>query len=198
MLKILAIVITLAIIAVVGLAASKPDTFLVERALRMKAPPEHVFSLVSDFSNWAAWSPWVAKDPQIEITLSEQTRGMGARYEWAGDDKVGRGRMEIVRVTPPDSVRLQLSIFEPMLATNMVDFVLTPFGDYTKVTWSMRGPLDFKMKLMSVFTSMDKWVGPDLARGLERLKALAEQADAAGRESVGGSPLSMVFTPGTR
>lgn len=179
MLKILAIVITLAIIAVVGLAAAQPDAFLVERALRIKAPPERLFPLISDFSNWAAWSPWVAKDPQIEITLSGQTHGMGARYEWAGDRNVGRGRMEVVRVTPPHSVRMQLSIFEPMLATNIVDFVLTPFGDYTKVTWSMRGPLDFKMKLMSVFTSMDKWVGPDLVRGLERLRALAEQPGTA-------------------
>ena len=175
MLKILAIVVALAIIGVVGLAASQPDTFFVERALRMKAPAEKVFPLINDFGNWTAWSPWVAKDPQIEITLSEQTSGMGARYEWAGDEKVGRGRMEVVRVTPPQSVRLQLSIFEPMLATNRVDFVLTPFGDYTKVTWSMRGPMDFKMKLMSIFTSMDAWVGPDFALGLERMKALAEQ-----------------------
>lgn len=175
MLKTLAIVITLAIIAVVGLAASQPDTFVVERALRMKAPPERVFPLISDFSHWAAWSPWVAKDPAIDITLSAQTSGMGARYEWAGDRNVGRGRMEVVRVTPPHSVRMQLSIFEPMLATHMVDFVLTPFGDFTKVTWLMSGRLDFKMKLMSVFTSMDKWVGPDLASGLERLRALAEQ-----------------------
>lgn len=179
MLRILAIVVTLAIISVVGLALAQPDTFLVERVSRMKAPPERVFPLISDFSNWAAWSPWVAKDPEIEITLSKQTSGMGARYEWAGDDNVGRGRMEVVQVTPPHAVRMQLSIFEPMLATNMVDFVLSPFGDYTKVTWSMRGPLDFKMKLMSVFTSMDKWVGPDLARGLDRLKTLAEQADAS-------------------
>lgn len=175
MLKILAVVVTLAIVGVAGLAASQPDTFSVARALRMNAPPERVFPLISDFENWAAWSPWAAKDPRIETTLSAQTSGMGARYEWAGDKSVGRGRMEIVRVSPPRSVRLQLSIFEPMLATNMVDFVLTPFGDYTKVTWSMRGPMDFKMKLMSVFSSMDDWVGPDFELGLERLQALAEQ-----------------------
>ncbi|MGR9089954.1 MAG: SRPBCC family protein [Gammaproteobacteria bacterium] len=175
MIKIPAIVFTLAIIGLVGLAASQPDTFVVERALRMKAPPEQVFTLISNFEHWAAWSPWVAKDPQIEIMLSEQTSGMGARYEWAGDANVGRGRMEIVRVMPPESVRLKLSIFEPMLATNMVDFVLTPFGDYTKVTWTMRGPMDFKMKLMSVFTAMDDRVGPDFALGLGRLKALAER-----------------------
>ncbi len=89
MLKILAIAFALAIVGVVGLAASQPDTFSVARSLRMKAPPERVFPLISDFENWATWSPWVAKDPQIETTLSAQTSGMGARYEWAGDESVG-------------------------------------------------------------------------------------------------------------
>lgn len=175
MLKTLAILLVLAAASLVGFAATKPDTFEVARALRMQAPPERVFSQINDFDNWSAWSPWVAKDPAIKISTTTQTSGMGARYEWAGNREVGRGRMEIVTVTPPSSLRLKLSIFEPVFASNLVEFSLTPFGDYTKVTWTMRGPMDFKTKVMSVFKSMDALVGPDFALGLERMKAIVEQ-----------------------
>lgn len=172
--KTFAIVFVLVVAGITGFAASKPDTFYVERVLRMKAPPAIVFAVISDFNTWSDWSPWVAKDPGIEITLGDQTTGMGARYEWAGNKSVGRGRLEIVTVTPPNSLRLKLAIFEPVLADHLVEFSLTTFGDFTKVTWSMQGTMDFKAKLMSIFTPMDTLVGPDFLLGLNRLKAVAE------------------------
>ena len=173
--KILAILFVIAIAGVIGFASSKPDSFHVERARRMHAPPEKIFPLINDFSNWDAWSPWVAKDPAIEITMSDKTSGMGAMYEWAGNNDVGRGRMEVVTVLPLRAVRLKRSIFEPMVARNAVEFSLQAFGEYTKVTWSMRGSMDFLTKLTSTFMSMDDLVGPDLELGLNRLQMLAEK-----------------------
>jgi len=41
--------------------------------------------------------------------------------------------------------------------------------------WSMTGPNLFPMKLMSVFTSMDRMMGRHFERGLADLKAIAEQ-----------------------
>jgi hypothetical protein len=175
MLKILAIVFALALAGVAGLAATKPDSFQVIRALRMQAPPPAVFSVISDFAQWGAWSPWVAKDPALEISTSDKTTGMGAMYEWSGNRKVGRGRLEIVTVVAPENIRMKLTIFEPALARNIVEFSLSPVGAFTKVSWSMAGPMDFKTKLMSVFTPMDVLIGPDFELGLERLKALVEQ-----------------------
>ena len=125
--KTFAILFVIAIAGVIGFAATKPDSFQVERARRMHAPAEKIFPLINDFSNWGAWSPWVAKDPGIEITMSDKTSGMGAMYEWAGNSDVGRGRMEVVTVFPLKAVRLKLSIFEPMVARNAVEFSLQAF-----------------------------------------------------------------------
>jgi hypothetical protein len=95
---------------------------------------------------------------------------MGAMYEWAGNNDVGRGRMEVMTVLPLTAVRLKLSIFEPMVAKNSVEVSLQAFGDYTKVTWSMRGSMDFLTTLTSTFMSMDDLVGLDFELGLNRLQ----------------------------
>lgn len=38
-------------VAVLGLAATKPDTFRVQRSIGMKAPPEKVFTHVNDLKS---------------------------------------------------------------------------------------------------------------------------------------------------
>jgi len=57
MLKIVLAVVVLALAAVLILAASKPDTFKVQRRAVIKAPPEKIYPLLSDFQRWGAWSP---------------------------------------------------------------------------------------------------------------------------------------------
>lgn len=56
-------------------------------------------------------------------------------------------------------------------------FELQPDGDGTQVTWRMIGPHTAVTRLMGVFLSMDRMVGPDFEKGLARLRAAAEAAD---------------------
>ncbi len=58
-------VLVLAILAVLGLATTKPATFRVERSAAISAPPEVVFANLEDFHQWAAWSPWEKLDPAM-------------------------------------------------------------------------------------------------------------------------------------
>jgi hypothetical protein len=44
------------------------------------------------------------------------------------------------------------------------------------VTWNMTGRNNFALKAISLFSSMDKMVGPDFDRGLVQLKSVAEAA----------------------
>jgi len=50
--------VSLAIIlaAILIFAATKPDTFRVERSLAIKTPPEKIALLISNFHNWGSWS----------------------------------------------------------------------------------------------------------------------------------------------
>ena len=56
MFKMIALITVVVIAAVLGLAATKPDTFRVERSATIKAPPEKVYLLLNDFHQWQAGS----------------------------------------------------------------------------------------------------------------------------------------------
>ena len=175
MLKITAIVIAVLIAGVLIFAATKPDTFRVQRAASIKAPPEKVFALINDFKRWDAWSPWEKKDPAMKRTFGATTSGKGATYAWEGNKDVGQGSMEIAESVPPSRVKLKLDLLKPFEAHNIVDFTLEPKGDTTNVTWAMQGDTPYFAKIIHVFIDMDSMVGKDFETGLSNLKTAAEK-----------------------
>jgi uncharacterized protein YndB with AHSA1/START domain len=175
MIKTIAIVLGLLIAALLIYAATKPDSFRIERSTTIKAPPEKVFALINDFHQWEAWSPWEKIDPALKRTYSGAPSGKGAVYEWDGNKEIGQGRMEITESTPASKVALKLDFVKPFEAHNMVDFTLATQGDSTTVTQAMYGPSPYISKLMTTFFSMEKMVGGKYEEGLANLKALAEK-----------------------
>jgi uncharacterized protein YndB with AHSA1/START domain len=175
MLKIIAIVIVVLIAVALGLAATKPDTFRVQRVATIKAPPAKVFALLDDFRQWGQWSPWEKLDPDLKRTFSGPASGKGAAYEWVGNNKVGAGRMEITEPAPPSKLVIKLDFIKPFEGHNIAEFTLEPQGDATQLTWAMHGPTPFVSKLMQVFVSMDSLIGKDFEAGLANLKAVAEK-----------------------
>jgi uncharacterized protein YndB with AHSA1/START domain len=175
MFKIVAIAIGVAIAAVLIFAATQPDTFRVQRATTIKAPPERVFPLINDFQRWDAWSPWEKKDPAMKRTFGTATSGKGAVYGWQGNKDVGQGRMEIAESVAPSNVTIKLDFVEPWEAHNIVEFTLHPQGETTNITWAMHGPMPYVSKLMSIFMDMDRMIGKDFEAGLANLKAVAEK-----------------------
>ena len=178
MLKILGIVAAVIVVAVAGIliyAATKPDTFRVQRSVAIKAPPERIVALIQDLHGWAAWSPYEKKDPGMKRTFSGAQSGKGAIYEWDGDKNVGTGRMEILEAGP-GKVVIKLDFMKPFEAHNTAEFMLLPQADSTtNVTWAMYGPSPYVAKIMQTFISMDKMVGTDFEAGLRSLKAVAEK-----------------------
>ena len=175
MLKIIGIVIVVLLAGVLALAATKPDSFRVERTTSIKAPPEKIFPYIDDFHRWGAWSPFEKLDPAMRRRLGGAESGEGAVYEWEGNSQAGKGRMEIVESTPPSKVSIKLDFLKPFESHNTADFTLVPNGDSTRVTWAMYGPNVFLGKVMSVFVSMDDMIGKDFEAGLANLKTVAER-----------------------
>jgi uncharacterized protein YndB with AHSA1/START domain len=175
MLKTIAIVVVVLLAALLVFAATKPDTFRVQRATSIKAPPEKVFVLINDLHSWGAWSPWEKLDPTMKRTHSGAASGKGAVYAWEGSGEVGAGRMEIIEAAPPSKVKIKLDFLKPFEAHNVAEFTLEPKGDATDVIWAMYGPNPYISKLMSVFVSMDSMVGKSFETGLANLKAAAEK-----------------------
>jgi hypothetical protein len=174
MLKTIGLILVLAVVVVLLLALTKPSTFRVERSATITAQPEKISALIDDFHQWDAWSPWAKLDPNMKTTYSGPPSGVGSIYEWEGNSKVGKGRMEILSVEPAKTT-VKIDFLKPFEGHNIADFVLEPQGSATRVNWIMNGPMDlFPGKLMSVFSSMDKMIGPDFDKGLANLKAAAE------------------------
>ena len=175
MLKTIVIVIGVLLAGLLGWAATKPDTFRVERSATIKAPPDKILPLISDFRNWRAWSPYETLEPGMKRTLSGPASGKGAVYAWEGDKNVGKGRMEIAEASPPSRITLKLDFEKPFAAHNIVNFTMEPKGDATSVTWAMHGPVPYLAKIVHVIFNMDRMVGQDFEVGLANLKALAEK-----------------------
>ncbi len=157
---------------------TRPDTFHVERSVTIAAPPEVVFARIDDLHAWGDWSPWEKLDPKMTRKFGGPESGPGASYAWAGNDKVGKGRMTIQESTRPSHVGIQLEFLEPFKATSQSSFTLAPEAAGTKVTWAMDGKNNFVSKVMCVFISMDKTVGADFEKGLASLDQVARNDTA--------------------
>ena len=173
--KKIAITVVVLIVALLGYAATRPDSFRVERSTSINAPPEKIFPLINDLNSWGAWSPFEKKDPAMKRIMSGAPNGKGAVYAWEGNKEIGKGRMEITESTPPSRVTMKLDFVEPFEAHNVVDFTLAPQGTATNVTWAIHGPSPFLSKLIGIFCNMDRMIGKDFEAGLASLKSAAEK-----------------------
>jgi uncharacterized protein YndB with AHSA1/START domain len=178
MLKLLTRIVVVLIVlgaGVVAYAATRPDSFRIERSAAINAPPEKIFAIINDFSNFPAWSPWQKLDPAMKVTNSGPASGKGAVSHWDGNGKVGAGRTEILESVSPSRISMRLDMTRPFEASNLVDYTLKPNGNSTVVTWAMHGPQPLMAKVVGVFIDCEKMVGKDFEEGLANLKALAER-----------------------
>ncbi|THJ23800.1 MAG: polyketide cyclase [Nitrospira sp. CG24D] len=173
--KTIALLAMILIAAILIYAATKPDTFQVQRSTHIAAPPEKVFERIEDLHQWASWSPWEKRDPAMKKSYSGAPQGAGAALDWDGNNDVGTGRMEIVSTVPPSRVVIKLDFLKPFEAHNQAEFTLEGGDTATTVTWAMHGPQPFMMKVMDLVMGMDRMVGKDFETGLANLKQLAEQ-----------------------
>jgi Polyketide cyclase / dehydrase and lipid transport len=153
------------------------DTYVVERSATIEAPPARIYEQIADFHNWRSWSPWEDLDPDLQRSYSGADSGIGAIYGWSGNRRAGRGRMEITDAAEPSKVQIALTFEKPFKARNETVFAISPdeSGSGSRVTWSITGEKTFMMKVMGLFTSMDRFLGPDFEKGLAGLKAATEK-----------------------
>jgi uncharacterized protein YndB with AHSA1/START domain len=162
----IAAVVGLAVAVVAVLAALQPSEFQVTRSATIAAPAPTVFAQVNDFHNWQAWSPWAKLDPAVKNSYEGAPAGTGAVFAWAGNGKVGEGRMTIVESRPNELVRMKLEFMKPFAATNTAEFAFKPEGEGTAVTWSMYGHNNFAGRAIFLFVNMDKTLGGEFEKGL--------------------------------
>lgn len=169
-----AVALVVAILAIVGFASMKPDTFAVTRSQKITATPDRIYPMIADLRQMNTWNPFVKPDPNIEIEYLGPESGKGARHTWRGNRNVGEGQIAVVDAAPPYRIAMKLDMLKPMKAHNDVVFTLDPAPEGTVVTWSMTGSQPLLAKVMSTIIDCDKMVGGSFEQGLRDLKAKAE------------------------
>ena len=170
---VVAVVVLLA--AILLFAATKPDTFRIQRSLVIQAPPGKISPLINDFHNWPQWAPQDREDATMKRTFGGAERAWERRRTGAASDKPAPGAWRSRRRRPQNPL-LSMSTGDgrspPATSTNSRSI---PTDIATKVTCSMHGPNLYMMKLMSVFTNMDRTMGRHFESGLANLKQAAER-----------------------
>ncbi|MBT8253245.1 MAG: transcription activator effector-binding protein [Flavobacteriaceae bacterium] len=162
------------LILVIGMAiyiGVQPNTFEVTRSRTIEAPAAVIYNNVIDYKNWAAWSSWVEKDPDLKITYPEQTKGVGGSYSW--EDKDGVGTMKTLAVESNKSIEQEMQFAD--FAPSKVTWSFEPTEDgKTDVSWKMGSDkVPFMLKAFSVMSGgFDDMIGPDFERGLEKLDSI--------------------------
>jgi hypothetical protein len=160
--------------AVLVLAATKPDTFLVQRTASIKAPAEKIFPLIDNLRENAKWLPYYKKDPAI----TGRFQRAGKRPPCAVLFRRQQGR----RLRPRDHHR-QRAAGKGDDATADVQAVCGQQrrrihagakGRNTDVTWAMPGKLPYLAKIVQLLCDVDSMVGRDFETGLANLKAMVE------------------------
>jgi hypothetical protein len=175
LIKILIVLAALLIVFLV-IVATRPADFRISRSAVIPAAPAAVFAQVNDFHNWEAWSPWAKMDPDAKSEFAGPTSGVGSKFHWAGNSKVGEGNMTIAESRPNDVIRIDLEFLKPFVANNLAEFTFKPAGDGTNVTWTMSGKNNFMAKAFNLFVNCDKMVGGEFEKGLANMRSVVESA----------------------
>lgn len=174
MLKSILIAAAVLIAGILFFAATRPDSFRVERSVNISAPPEKIFQLINDLHSMQTWSAWEKVDPGMKRTHNGAASGVGAIYAWEGNQEIGQGRMEITESSPPTRVVIRMDFIKPFPARNTLEFTLQASDGSTLVTQAIYGPSPYLSKLMGLVFDMDRMIGGKFEASLAALKSAAE------------------------
>lgn len=153
-----------------------PREARMKREIIIKADKKTVFDYANSLKKFVDhWSPWTDKDPEMETTYEGPAEGVGAIYNWKGHPKkVGYGTMKIIAVEEPEKVVSFLS-FGGRGDAEVSVIIEDLSADEVKVTWAFSADNGYN-PLSRIFGGMmDKFLGPDFEKGLQRLKDVCEK-----------------------
>ncbi len=150
------------------------STYTIQRSKRIGATPETVFDKVAVFRHWPEWSPWQDLDPEMKTTYVGEDGRVDSGYSWTGNRKAGAGSMKMTSVDGPNRMGADLVFEKPFKSSNTMSFELVPDGDATTVTWTMVAPHNLMTRVMSAVGMMERMVGKDFEKGLEKLETICE------------------------
>jgi hypothetical protein len=171
----IALSVLLVVVALLLFAATKPNSFRVQRSITIHASQEKVFSLINDLHSWDSWSEDNAGNGTVQKIHSGPASGVGAAAEWNGSGRAGAAKMLITESVAPSKVSVEVDWLKPFVAHNLNEFTIQAQGDDTQLTWSILTSNQYAMKLVGVFFDIESQFGQHMESGLKNLKSVAEK-----------------------
>ncbi len=174
-LKIIGIII-LTVVIIAGIAASlQPSQGHIEKSIVISAAPATIYQELNTFKNFTAWAPWAKMDPAAQYTYEGPESGVGAKMSWDGRE-VGKGSQWIEESVENQKIKNGLS-FEGYEGKAYAEFIFTPEGEDTKVTWTYDGTNDGIMG-KAMWMVMRTFLDSQYEQGLRDLKSYVESMPA--------------------
>ena len=166
---------------VVGVGLFLPSRAHVERSILLNATPATVFTVLDGFGQFQKWSPWADLDPAMKVTYRGPAEGVGARMDWSGNSRAGRGSQEILESVPYRRIKVKLAFGDG--GDFSATYAIVPAAEGTRLTWAFDG--DYGASLLGRYFGLlsERMIGPDFEKGLARLKTLVDgmpRADFSG------------------
>mgnify|MGYP001823520325 CR=1 FL=1 len=162
------------VVLIVILAIIAPKSYDVSRSIGINKPLYEVFSYLKYLKNQDHWSPWLAKDPDMDRSYTGTDAEVGFVSHWSGNKEVGVGEQEIKNIVENDIVKTELRFLKPFKSTSDAYIKVQKEGEGTNVIWGFSGKNKFPVSIMMLFMNMDKQVGKDFEEGLQKLKNILE------------------------
>jgi effector-binding domain-containing protein len=163
---------------VIAFTSCKPKEYEVYRELTIDAPASVVYDQVVNLKAQEAWSPWEEKDSTMTREYSGPEEGVGAKYSWSGNDSVGVGYMEHTELSEPSMIASKLVFTSPWESESEIIWTFVESENGTVARWTVKGSLPGYLFWMDA-DDMDKAMGRDFERGLQKLKGVSEEMAAA-------------------
>ena len=170
--KILIVLVSILVLAVLAITVILPRNIAVEREIVIETSADKIYPHINNLKKWQKWNPWLAKDPDMKITYEGPEAGVGAKYAWVSETQ-GSGNMEITKVAENRMIETALK-FDGQGDSQAI-FTLEKAGENkTKVIWHLASDMGANPigKVFGMF--MDGMVGPDFEDGLKRMKTTVE------------------------
>lgn len=154
-------------------AAFKSGEMHIARELLIKAPPEAIFPHINNSKKANQWN-WMCEEPGLEMSYSGPEAGLGSVASWKSKSMMGVGTAEIVESVANRSVKTKLTFVKPMEMSQLSEVSLNPSAGGTLVRLSFTWNNPFILRLMCMFSDMDKKMGGSFEKGLSNLKRIVE------------------------
>jgi hypothetical protein len=147
-------------------------SYSVEKEVTINQPKSDVFNYIKLLRNQDNFSVWANMDPDMKKEFTGTDGTVGFISAWDSKDKnVGKGEQEIMGITDGERIDFELRFLEPFEATDKAYMITEAVNDsVTLVKWGFDGKMNYPMNFMMLFWNMEEMLGPDLQKGLNKLK----------------------------